>query len=54
MLSENLKGREHSGDLGIDGRRMMLDWILWKQCANTCTGCILLRTGTRGRTLWTW
>jgi hypothetical protein len=28
--SENLKGRDHSEDLGLD-ERMIIDWILWKQ-----------------------
>jgi len=27
FLSENLKGRDHSEDLGVD-RRIILDWIL--------------------------
>jgi hypothetical protein len=27
--SENLKGRVHLEDLGINGR-IILDWILWK------------------------
>jgi len=27
--SENLKGRDHAKDLGVDGRKL-LDWILWK------------------------
>jgi hypothetical protein len=27
--SENLKGRDHSEDLGVDGR-IILEWILWK------------------------
>jgi len=29
LWSENLKGRDHSRDLGVDGR-IMLEWILWK------------------------
>jgi len=29
FLSENLKGRDHSEDLGVD-RRIILDWILQK------------------------
>jgi hypothetical protein len=29
FLSENLKGRDHSEDLGVDGR-IILEWILVK------------------------
>jgi hypothetical protein len=28
---ENLKGRDHSEDLGL-GRRIILEWVLEKQC----------------------
>jgi hypothetical protein len=41
--SENLKGRDHSEDLGIDGE--ILEWILWKWGVNMWTGCIWLRIG---------
>jgi len=28
-MSENLKGRDHAEDLGVEGRTI-LEWILWK------------------------
>jgi hypothetical protein len=42
--SENLKGRDHSEDLGVGGR-IILEWILWKQGEKLWTGCIWLRIG---------
>jgi len=36
---ENLKGRDHSKDLGIDGK-IILDWILGKESRKAWTGCI--------------
>jgi len=47
MLSENLKGRDHPGNLGIDGRTI-LERILGKQDGKVQTGFIWLRTGTSG------
>jgi hypothetical protein len=38
---ENLKGRDHSEDLGVDGR--ILEWILGKW-----SGCIWLTLGNKG------
>jgi hypothetical protein len=29
FLSENLKGRDHTDDPGIDGK-IISEWILWK------------------------
>jgi hypothetical protein len=46
FLSENLKVRDHSEDLGLDGR--ILEWILGKQDGRVWTGCIWLRIGTSG------
>jgi hypothetical protein len=43
---ENLKGRGHSEDLGID-RMILLEYILEKQDKMLQTGFIWLRTGTR-------
>jgi hypothetical protein len=47
---EILKGRDHSEDLGVDGR-IMLEWILRNQAGKVWTGCIWLRIGTSGRPL---
>jgi hypothetical protein len=30
FVSESLEGSEHLGDIGIDGRRIILQWILKK------------------------
>jgi hypothetical protein len=46
---ENLKGREHSEDLGVDG--MMLECILGKYGRNVWTGCMWLKIGTNGELL---
>jgi len=40
---ENLKGRDHSEDLGTDGK-MLLEWILGKLGGNVWTGCNCLST----------
>jgi hypothetical protein len=42
---ENLKGGDHSEELGIDGK-IILEWILEKQSGKVWTGCIWLRIGT--------
>jgi len=36
---ERLKVRDHSEDLGVDGK-IILHWILGKQCGNVWTRCI--------------
>jgi hypothetical protein len=46
ILSEKLKGREHSEDLSIDGQ--IIQWILGKSDGKVWTGCISLRIGTSG------
>jgi hypothetical protein len=48
--SENLAGREHSEDLGVDGR-IILELILEKLDGRVWTGCLWLRIGTSGRLL---
>lgn len=45
--SENVKERNHLGDLGADGR-MILKWILCVQTGKVRTGLIWLRTLTSG------
>jgi len=42
---KNLKGRDHSVDLGVDGK-VILGQILWKDCRKVWNGFIWLRTGT--------
>jgi hypothetical protein len=44
---DNLKGRDHFGDLSIDGK-IMLEWTLGKYDGRLWTGFIWLRTGTSG------
>jgi hypothetical protein len=45
--SENLKGRDQSEDLGVDGK-MILEMILGKYGGKVWTGFIWLRIGTNG------
>jgi len=47
IWSQNLKGRDHVEDLGVDGK-IILERILWKYCEKTWTECIWLRTGSNG------
>jgi hypothetical protein len=45
--SENLKVRDQSEDLHVDGR-IILEWILVKYIGKVWTGFIWLRIGTSG------
>jgi hypothetical protein len=47
---ENLKGRDHSEDLGVDGK-ITLEWILGKYSGKVWTGFIWLSIGTSGKLL---
>jgi hypothetical protein len=50
FLLENLKGRDHSKDLGVDGK-ILLEWNLEKECGNLWTEFIWLSTGNSGKFL---
>jgi hypothetical protein len=45
--SENLTGRGHSEDLGVDGK-IISEWILGKQNRKLWTEFIWVRLGTNG------
>jgi len=47
---QNLKGRDHLDDLGIDGKAT-LEWILGKWGEKVQTGYIWLRIGASGKFL---
>jgi hypothetical protein len=47
VWSGNLKGRDHSEDLGVD-ERIILEWILGKYGGRVWTECIWLRIETSG------
>jgi hypothetical protein len=47
---ENLKGRDHSEDQGVD-RKIILAFISGNCGGNFWAGCIWLRTGSRGGVL---
>jgi len=46
----NLRGRDHLGDPGVDGR-IILRWIFRKQDVRVWTGSSWLRIGTGGGNL---
>jgi hypothetical protein len=48
--SENLKGKDHSGDLNVD-EIMILEWMLRRQGGKVWTGVICLRIGNSDRLL---
>jgi hypothetical protein len=43
----NLKGRDYSEDLGVDGK-IILEWIWERDFGKVWTGFIWLRNGTTG------
>jgi hypothetical protein len=45
--SDKLKGRDYSEDPGVD-IKIILDWIMEKECGNVWTGFSWLRIGTSG------
>jgi hypothetical protein len=44
---ENLRGRDHSGDLDVD-QSIISEWILGKWGGKVWSRCIWLRIGTSG------
>jgi len=50
---ENLKGRDHLGDIGVNWW-IILKWFLRKHDMRACTIFIWFRTGTSGRLFWMW
>jgi hypothetical protein len=44
---ENLKGRDNSEDVGVDGK-ITLEFILRKQGGKVWTGCMWFRIGVSG------
>jgi hypothetical protein len=47
LWSDNLKGRDHSEELGVDGK-MILEWILGQSIEKVWVGFIWLRIGNGG------
>jgi hypothetical protein len=47
ILSVKYERRDHLEDVSIHGR-IILEWILRKECGKLWTGCIRLRIGTSG------
>jgi hypothetical protein len=45
--SVDFKGRDHSDDVGVDGR-IILEWIIGKQDGKVWTGFSWLRIGISG------
>jgi hypothetical protein len=48
--SENLKGRDHAEDLGVDGK-IIIEWIFGEYNGKLWPGFMWLRIGTSGRLL---
>jgi hypothetical protein len=53
LLSENLKGTEHSEDIGKD-ERIIVEWILRKQAGKVLIRWIWLRIGASGMLQLSW
>jgi hypothetical protein len=47
ILSEKMKSRDHLEQFGVD-KRMILKWILKKQCVKVWTGITRIRIGYSG------
>jgi hypothetical protein len=45
ILPENINCRDLAEDLGVD-RKILLEWIMEKDCGKLWTGCIWYRIGT--------
>jgi hypothetical protein len=43
----NVKGRDHSEDLGVHGR-IIVEWFIGKQGRKVWAGCIWFRIGSSG------
>jgi hypothetical protein len=50
LWSKNLKGRDYSEDLNVDGK-ITLEWVIEKYGGKVWIGCIWHRMGTVGRLL---
>jgi hypothetical protein len=50
-LFDHLKGRDHSEDIGVDGKKIILAWILGTQGVKVWIGRIWLRMETSGELL---
>jgi hypothetical protein len=47
ILLQNVKGRDHAEDVGVDGR-IILEWILGKQDEKIWIGCKWLKVRSSG------
>jgi hypothetical protein len=47
FLTKDLRGKDHSEDLGVDGK-VILEWIIGKLSGMRWTACIYFRIRTSG------